>query len=160
MDVTLTMLEQAAVDNGVSLTLFGILGTALVIQMFKGQIKESIMSRRRRLYKRRAEWGVIAEEVALTLHRLQRENKVGPWASGLFVKKMFRHLGMDVSAEPTFGKPWYKPQMPDIKGLADRLKKKWGGVVVPIAAMIGRKQAQEVSAPKLKEMFPKRKKAA
>ena len=70
------------------------------------QLQEFIMSRRRLRAKKLAEWNFLANEIAELVQRHKASGKLHDWAVTTAEKK-FRSIGMDISAEPTFGKPWH-----------------------------------------------------
>ena len=77
-----------------------------MIFRYRARLQEFMMSRRRIRDKRHAEWSLIANEFTLKLHEMKIDGKIHNWAYYTLIKKM-RGLGMDLSIEPTFGKPWY-----------------------------------------------------
>ena len=103
------------------------LGSWMIIK-HRAQLREFMMSRRRIRAKKEAEWSLIANTFTEELHRLKAAGLVHDWAYQTLIKKM-RGIGMDLSVEPTFGKPWYfnNPlKRVDIPALKKKIKARLG----------------------------------
>jgi len=94
----------------------------------RAQLREFMMSRRRIKAKKEAEWSLIANVFAEELARLKSSGHVHDWAYNMIVRKM-RGLGMDISSEPTYGKPWHFPnplKRVDVTALKKKIKARLG----------------------------------